>query len=126
MIHAAETSQRWRAVGDTVFDLTSLGIEAQTSRRPTDSDVLITYLFSAVNCIVVKQLVATTRIMLSRCEMYVVEGLPFKIGNYRLHSTSNEFISMRLRFSASSLFLACYHVTLSQKHPSLSCMIDEI
>ena len=32
-----ETSQRWQAVGDTVFDLTGPGIEAQTFRA--DSDV---------------------------------------------------------------------------------------
>ena len=34
-----ETSQRWRAVGDTAPDLTDQGIEPQTSR--TDSDALI-------------------------------------------------------------------------------------
>ena len=33
-----ETTQMWRAVGDTLSDLTGLGIEAQTFR--TDSDVL--------------------------------------------------------------------------------------
>ena len=33
-----ETSPRWRAVGDTVFDLTGLGIEPKTS--PTDSVAL--------------------------------------------------------------------------------------
>ena len=39
-----ETSQRWRAVGDTVSDLTRAGIEPQTSR--TDSVRLTTELTS--------------------------------------------------------------------------------
>ena len=36
--HSEETSQRWRAVGDTVSDLTDPGIEPKILRA--DSDVL--------------------------------------------------------------------------------------
>ena len=41
-ISAAQPTQRWRAVGDTVFDLTGSGIEAQNLSNPrsrADSDV---------------------------------------------------------------------------------------
>ena len=37
-----ETSQRWRAIGYTMSDLTGLGIEPQTFR--TDSDIFNTAL----------------------------------------------------------------------------------
>ena len=40
--HRSEkTSQQWRAVGDSVLDVTAPGLKSQTSR--TDSDVLTTY-----------------------------------------------------------------------------------
>ena len=46
-----ETSQRWRAVGDTVFDLTGSEIEPQTSRA--DSDVLTYYAMAGLMMLLV-------------------------------------------------------------------------
>ena len=38
-----ETSQRWRAVGDTVFDLTDPGIEPQISFHPMSLQPKLTF-----------------------------------------------------------------------------------
>ena len=74
-----EISQRWRAVGNTVYDLTGPGMEPQTSSA--DSDVL-------------PLLEPGVEILVSNCVIFCVQGnLSRTLVNKNLTRTMVEFVT---------------------------------